>query len=332
MQPEPLIPALLDAFGRIHDYLRVSVTDRCNYRCVYCLPAEGTTWLPRESLLGYEEIARVVRVMAGMGLRSVRLTGGEPTVRRDLPALVEAIASVPGIVDVSMTTNAHRFASEAAGLKAVGLRRVNISLDSLDPVRFGRITRGGDLAAVLAGIDAAVVAGLTPVKVNMVVMRGENDDEVESMARWAMERAPAVQLRFIEYMPFDARWHQNVPAAEMRDRLAQAFGPLTPVHARLGGGPARHWQLGPLIVGFIAPITEHFCATCNRLRLLADGHLRTCLAHENTPSLRDVMRGGVSDAQLAAFLRGIVAGKPAGHLAEASGGMPFEGVMTQIGG
>lgn len=322
----------MDRFGRIHNYMRVSVTDRCNFRCVYCLPAEGVTWLPRESLLGFEEIARVVRVMAGMGLRSVRLTGGEPTVRRDLPALVAAIAAVPGIADVSMTTNAHRFAGQAAVLKAAGLRRVNISVDSLHADRFARITRGGELASVLAGIEAAIEAGLTPVKLNMVVMRGENDDEVVSMARWAMERAPAVQLRYIEYMPFDARWHENVPAGEMRARLAETFGEPVPLSARQGGGPARHWQLGPLVVGFIAPITEHFCATCNRLRLLADGHLRTCLAHEDTPSLRDVVRGGASDDQLAAVVRNIVAGKPAGHLAEADGGRAFEGIMTQIGG
>ncbi len=332
LPPSPPVSALLDRFGRIHNYLRVSVTDRCNFRCVYCLPEEGVTWLPRQSLLGYEEIARVVRVMAGMGLRSVRLTGGEPTVRRDLPALVESIAAVPGIVDLSMTTNAHRFASQASVLKAAGLRRVNISLDSLDAARFARITRGGDLAAVLAGIHAAIEAGLTPVKVNMVVMRGENDDEIVPMARWAMAVAPAVQLRFIEYMPFESRWHQNVPAAEMRVTLASALGELVPVTSKQGGGPAKHWQIGPLVVGFIAPITEHFCATCNRLRLLADGHLRTCLAHEDTPSLRDVLRGGATDGELALLLRGIVGGKPAGHLAEMAGGTAFEGVMTHIGG
>jgi GTP 3',8-cyclase len=332
LPPSPPVSALLDRFGRIHSYLRVSVTDRCNFRCVYCLPAEGVTWLPRDSLLGYEEIARLVRVMAGMGLRRVRLTGGEPTIRRDLPALVEALASVPGIEEVSMTTNAHRFAGEAARLKAAGLTRVNISVDSLDAARFSRITRGGELAAVLAGIEAAIEAGLTPVKLNMVVMRGENDDELVAMTRWALARAPAIQLRFIEYMPFDTRVHQNVRAAEMRERLSEAFGDLVPQPARQGGGPARHWQLGPLVVGFIAPITEHFCATCNRLRLLADGHLRTCLAHENTPSLRDVLRSGASDETIAEVVRSIVLGKPAGHLAEADGGTAFEGVMTHIGG
>ncbi len=328
----PTTPALLDRFGRLHDYLRVSVTDRCNFRCVYCLPEDGTTWLPRDGVLHYEEIVRVVRVLAPMGLRRVRLTGGEPTIRRDIEALVAGIAAVPGITDLTMTTNAHRFATQAAALKTAGLRRVNISIDSLDPARFAAITRGGDLHAVLAGIDAAVDAGLLPVKLNMVVMGGQNDDEVVSMARWALERAPAVQLRFIEYMPFDQRLHAGVPAAELRRRLEEAFGALVPVRERQGGGPATHWQLDPLVVGFIAPITEHFCASCNRLRLLADGHLRTCLAHEDTPSLRDVLRAGTSDDELGTLLRKIVRGKPAGHQAELDGGTAFEGVMTQIGG
>jgi cyclic pyranopterin phosphate synthase len=328
----PTSRALLDRFGRLHSYLRISVTDRCNFRCVYCLPAEGASWMPRRELLAYEEIARIVRVMAGMGLRRVRLTGGEPTVRRDIEQLVGAIASVDGIEDLSMTTNAHRFAAQAGALKAAGLRRVNISLDSLDPARFSSITRGGELAAVLQGVEAARNAGLAPIKLNAVVMRGVNDDEVVSMVEHFLEHAGDTVLRFIEYMPFEGRWHQNVPAAEMRARLEERFGRLTPVNESLGGGPASYWRVDGLTVGFIAPLTEHFCAKCNRLRLLADGHLRTCLAHENTPSLRDVLRSGASDAELEALLRSIVLGKPAGHEAETEGGVPFQGVMTAIGG
>ncbi len=322
----------MDRFGRLHTYMRVSVTDRCNYRCVYCLPEEGTTWLPRDHVLRYEEIARVVGIMAPMGLRRVRLTGGEPTIRKDIEELVAAVAAVPGIDEVSMTTNAHRFATNAAALKAAGLTRVNISIDSLDSARFSALTRGGDLSAVIAGIHAAVEVGLTPVKLNMVVMRGVNDDELVSLARWVATLAPAVQLRYIEYMPFNQRWHENVPASEMRERLARELGPLEPVAEKQGSGPATHWRVGPLVLGFIAPITEHFCASCNRLRLLADGHLRTCLAHEDTPSLRDVLRAGATDAEVAALLREIVRGKPAGHEAESEGGAAFEGVMTQIGG
>lgn len=323
---------MLDRWGRFHSYLRVSVTDRCNFRCVYCLSEEGVEYMPRSELLRYEEIARIVQVMATMGLRRVRLTGGEPTVRRDIEDLVRALGRVEGIDDISITTNAHRFASQAQALASAGLRRVNVSLDTLDPVRFAQITRGGKLAAVLDGIAASRAARLFPIKLNMVVMRGVNDDEIVSMARHCLPHAEHTVLRYIEYMPFENRWHENVPAREMRARLEAEFGPLLPVETSLGGGPARYWQAGPLTVGFIAPLSEHFCATCNRLRLLADGHLRTCLAHEDTPSLRDVLRGGADDQALAATIRAIVRGKPAGHEAAVEGGRHFEGVMTGIGG
>lgn len=327
----PVTRGLLDRFGRQHTYLRVSVTDRCNYRCVYCLPEEGLDWLPRAEVLRYEEIARLVGVFARMGVRGVRLTGGEPTVRRDIGELVAAIAAVPGIEDLAMTTNAHALAQNAAQLAASGLRRVNVSLDSLDAARFARITRGGKLAAVLAGIDAARAAGLLPVKINMVVMKGVNEDEIVPMARYFLPFAADVVLRFIEYMPFEGRWHENVSAAQMRARLEE-LAPVLPCGERLGAGPAKYWTVGGLRVGFIAPLTEHFCASCNRLRLLADGHLRTCLAHEDTPSLRDELRRGASDAELEGLIRRIVLGKPAGHAAETEGDRFFEGVMTGIGG
>jgi cyclic pyranopterin phosphate synthase len=327
----PTRPGLLDRFGRQHTYLRVSVTDRCNFRCVYCLPEEGQDWLSRSDMLRYEEIARIVAVFARMGVRRVRLTGGEPTVRRDIGRLVGALGEIPGVEDLSMTTNAHAFGRQAAMLAARGLRRVNISIDSLDPGRFGQITRGGKLDAVLAGIEAARAAGLTPIKLNMVVMKGVNDDEVVDMARFALPHAADTILRFIEYMPFDGRWHENVSAADLRRALA-VLGPVEPFAGDLGGGPAKYWMVGPLRVGFIAPLTEHFCASCNRLRLLADGHLRTCLAHEDTPSLRDLVRAGVSDDALEEAIRAIVRGKPAGHEAETDGGRFFEGVMTGIGG
>ena len=261
----------------------------------------------------------------------MRLTGGEPTIRRDLPRLVSALAAVPGIDDISLTTNAHRFATQAKALRAAGLSRVNISLDSLDPKRFGEITRGGDLGAVLAGVEAARAAGLTPIKINMVVMKGVNDDEVLAMARWCLPHRADTILRFIEYMPFEGRWHENVSAADMRAKLGE-LGELKTVDERLGGGPAKYWEVAGLRVGFIAPLTEHFCASCNRLRLLADGHLRTCLAHEETPSLRDIVRKGASDDELAGTIRAIVRGKPAGHEALTEGGRFFEGVMTGIGG
>ena len=335
--------ALVDRYGRLHTYLRVSVTDRCNYRCVYCMPAEGHAWLPRDEVLTHEEIVRIVTVMAGCGLRRVRLTGGEPLLRRGLVSLVAAIAAVPGIDDVSLTTNAHGLAELAQPLADAGLDRVNISIDSLDAGRFATLTRGGKLAAVLAGIAAAHAAGLGPVKLNMVVMRGENDDEIVSLAQacakgGTLAGVEETVLRYIEYMPFQGRWHENVPAREIRERLAAA-GALEPDRVGLPGvGPATYARWTPtsggdaVRVGFIAPLTEHFCARCNRLRLLVDGHLRTCLGYEDTPSLRDVLRGGASDDVLLAAIADIIRGKPAGHLAETEGGSAFEGVMTSIGG
>lgn len=339
MNGRPQTRALLDRFGRLHNYLRISVTDRCNYRCTYCMPEEGLQWLPRESMMRYEEIARLVRIFAGMGLRRVRLTGGEPTVRRDILELVREIATIPGIEDVAMTTNGHLFAPLAGPLREAGLSRVNISLDTLDPQLFGSITRGGRLEPVLEAIDAAVAAGLTPVKLNMVVMEGVNEQEVERMVRWCLPRAESVWLRFIEYMPFEGRWHASYTAQQIRERLSSQFEvrPRTEV-AGPGGGPARYYLAShpdfprPLTIGFIAPLTEHFCAACNRLRLLADGDLRTCLAHENNPNLRDLLRSGASDQEIETVLRQIVMGKPAGHEARTEGGRNFEGVMTGIGG
>jgi GTP 3',8-cyclase len=346
----PRTGALLDRFGRLHSYLRISVTDRCNYRCVYCMPAEGLAWMPRKELLTYDEIGRLVGIFAGMGVRRVRLTGGEPTVRRDILELVRRLGAIPGIEDLAMTTNGHLLGPLAGQLAAAGLRRVNISIDSLDPDRFSRLTRGGNLAAVLQAIDAAVAAGLCPVKLNMVVIGGENDAEILAMARYAAERAGAVELRFIEYMPFGDRWHSSVPSARIREILSEVYRltPATAAERGTGAGPARCWlarpvddpagdsagsdRNPPLRLGFISPITEHFCASCNRLRLLADGQLRTCLAHEDNPGLRDLLRGGASDAEISAVIRGIVDGKPAGHEAEALGGRNFQGVMTAIGG
>ena len=335
--------ALVDRHGRLHTYMRVSVTDRCNFRCVYCMPAEGHAWLPRDEVLRFEEIVRIVRVMAPSGLRRVRLTGGEPLLRKDLVDLVAELVATPGIDDVSLTTNAFGLAELAAPLARAGLRRVNISIDSLQAERFSAVTRGGKLASVLDGIAAAHAAGLGPVKLNTVVMRGVNDDEIVPLAEaclpgGALAGAVETVLRFIEYMPFEGRWHENVPAKEIRERLA-ATGTLRADSGAIPGvGPATYarWspahRTGSVRIGFIAPLTEHFCALCNRLRLLVDGHLRTCLGYEDTPSLRDLLRGGGTDAELLGAIAAIVQGKPAGHLAETEGGTAFEGVMTSIGG
>ena len=330
MTPSPL----LDRLGRVHTYLRVSVTDRCNYRCVYCMPEEGLNWLPREDLLNYEEIARLIRVFARLGIRKIRLTGGEPTLRADLPLLVEAIAQTPGIDDLSLTTNGHTLARLAPRLAAAGLRRVNISLDSLRPDRFAALTRGGSLERVLAGVDAALAAGIRPVKINAVLLQGENDDEILDLAAFFGQRAADIELRFIEYMPFEARWHACVPSAQVRATLATRYTLCPDGPRSADAGPARTWRLAEngLRVGFISPLSEHFCATCNRLRLMVDGHLRTCLAHEDTPSLRDLLRQGHDDDALAAAIRAMVMGKPDGHDCGVTEGQLFEGVMTAIGG
>jgi cyclic pyranopterin phosphate synthase len=328
-----MIP-LEDTFGRSHTYLRVSVTDRCNFRCVYCMPEEGLSWMPRSDVLRYEEIARIVSAMAKMGVAKVRITGGEPTLRSDIEQLVAAIAGTPGITDVAMTTNAHTLAALAQRLANAGLNRVNISIDSVNPERFARLTRGGILSRVLEGIEAARAAGLTPIRLNAVVLAGENEDDLFEMVDYFAPHAADTELRFIEYMPFERRLHQSVPNATLRARLAERCE-ITPDGGQTeAGGPARYWRLADsdLRVGFISPLSEHFCASCNRLRLMVDGHLRTCLAHEDTPSLRDMLRAGASDAQLEQAIREMVLGKPTGHDCQIDGGTLFEGVMTSIGG
>lgn len=339
--------ALIDRFGRPHTYLRISVTDRCNYRCTYCMPAEGLEWLPRSQVLTYEEIGRLAAVFGRLGIERVRLTGGEPTVRRDIEQLVAAIAAVPSIRDIAMTTNGHTFAAKAEALARAGLRRVNISIDSLDPSQFREMTRGGDLRKVLESIDAARALGIVPVKLNCVVVNGVNDDQIEAMVERFADHAADTVIRFIEFMPFGGNGERrlHLPASTIRERLARRWT-LERLSERIdghppgaaipsGGGPSRDWRIAETgqIVGFISPITEHFCDSCNRLRLQADGHLRTCLSRDGTPSLRDLLRKGATDEALAAAIRGMVWQKVAGHEAHLDEGFhAFEGVMTRIGG
>lgn len=332
----PTAGPLLDRFGRTHTYVRISVTDRCNYRCVYCMPAEGLDWMPREALLTYEEVVRIARVLVGMGIHRIRLTGGEPTVRRDLPELVRALGGLDGLHDLSMTTNGHLFAARAREFAESGLKRVNISIDTLDPDQFRTLTRGGDLDRVLAAIQAAVDAGLTPVKLNAVMVAGDNDAQLHALVERFAPLAPNVQVRFIEAMPFSGavRERTHLSTAAMKARLGERYT-LEPAARQVGGGPATTFNLAEngLTVGFISPITEHFCHSCNRLRLQADGHLRTCLSRDPTPSLRDLIRGGVDDDTLAHAIRTQVWGKVAGHEAHhEEGWRAFEGVMTRIGG
>ena len=334
---------LVDRFGRVPTYLRESVTDRCNFRCVYCLPEDGAPQVPRKQILRYEEIERLVRIFAGLGIRKVRITGGEPTVRKDIETLVTKVAATDGIEEVALTTNGLSLAWFAPRLAAAGLRRVNVSLDTLDPERFAMLTRGGRLDRVLAGIEAARAAGLAPIKINAVLMEGVNDHEVVDLVEYFSPHAADTELRFIEYMPFDpegtapptfSRLFRSVPARRVRERLGQRFTLVEGPPRGGADGPAVGWRIAEtgLKVGFVSPLSEHFCASCNRLRLVADGHLRTCLAHEDTPNLRDLVRGGATDAQLASAIRAMVMGKPEGHDCQIDGGRPFAGVMTGVGG
>ncbi|MEA3345258.1 MAG: GTP 3',8-cyclase MoaA, partial [Chloroflexota bacterium] len=286
--------ALIDRYGRAITYLRISVTDRCNLRCVYCMPAEGIHLRSHEEILRYEEIVRIVRVAVGMGIRFVRLTGGEPLVRKELVKLVRMLRAIPGLEELSMTTNGTLLADHAQALAEAGLDRVNISLDSLRPERFHRITRLGNLSDVLKGIEAAERAGLVPLKLNTVVMRGLNDDEVVELARLTLEHG--WHVRFIEPMPVGSRtlWDgiRYVPGSEVRDRIEEALGSLRSTQGPKGHGPARNFKLPRSLgtVGFITPWSENFCASCNRMRLTADGRIRPCLLSDIEVDLRGPLR------------------------------------------
>lgn len=287
---------MIDGFGRRIEYLRISVTDKCNLRCVYCMPEEGLPWLRREDLLTYEEIASVVRTMAGMGLRRVRLTGGEPLVRQDLSRLAEMISSVPEIEDLSLSTNAVLLAPMAAALKAAGVNRLNVSLDSLDPQRFDAIVRRpGSFARVMDGLRAAEASGFAPIKLNVVLIRGQNDHEVEAFA--ALTRERPWHIRFIELMPtganLDLSAHHTVSCDEVLERLRRVDA-LEPVEGPTGNGPARYYRYtgAPGTVGVITPMSHTFCDRCNRMRLTADGQLRPCLFGHLQTDLRGPLRRG----------------------------------------
>ncbi|MBI4521296.1 MAG: GTP 3',8-cyclase MoaA [Gemmatimonadetes bacterium] len=289
---------MTDSFGRRIEYLRISVTDKCNLRCVYCMPMEGLPWLKRAELLSYEEIVEIVRVMAALGLQRVRLTGGEPLVRRDLPELVAMIAEVEGIEDIALSTNAVLLAEHADALKTAGLKRVNISLDSLRPERIDAIARRpGSHAKILAGLTAAERAGFEPIKVNTVIMRSQNFDEVDDFAQITRERP--WHIRFIEVMPTGANLEISrddfVSCTEVVARLRR-IGDLRPVQGPLGNGPATYYRFEGAAgtVGVITPMSHNYCDRCNRMRLTADGLLRPCLFGDIQTNLRDPLRRGDS--------------------------------------
>jgi cyclic pyranopterin phosphate synthase len=326
---------LEDGLGRRVTYLRLSVTDRCNYRCTYCMPEEGIAKLPHADVLSFEEAARLTAVLARLGVTRVRLTGGEPLVRRGLADLVARLAAVPGIAEIVMTTNGHGLAAALPALQAAGLKGVNISLDSLDPLRFARVTRRGDLSVVRAGIEAA--ARVFPaVRLNTVAIAGFNDDELGRLCRFAWARGCVP--RFLEHMPMsDGRLRppgRFISAPEIRARiLADLGGSLSPdAGDGQGHGPARYFRHSSgRLVGIIAAITERFCGACNRVRLDASGHLRACLAHDGACDLKAAFTAG-GEAAVEAAVRAALARKPAGHAFAAGGGGCAATHMVAVGG
>jgi len=310
----PGVP-LIDDFGRVADDLRVSVTDRCNFRCTYCMPAEGLEWLPRDQLLHYEEVTKLVELFVGLGVRSVKITGGEPTVRADLPKLVFMLRELAPAVELSMTTNGVLLEKLAQPLADAGLDRVTVSLDSLARHRFHEMTRRDALDKVFAGIEAANAAGLAPVKVNCVVIAGTNDDELLDFASWSRETGHDV--RFIEYMPLDAdqAWERDkvLPSASILARIGARF-PLAEAGADREPATRYTWSDGaPGGLGVISSVTEPFCDTCNRLRLTSEGQFRTCLFAMDSTDLRGPLRAGASDGELAGLIGEAVGRKWAGH-------------------
>jgi cyclic pyranopterin phosphate synthase len=324
---------LVDPFGRVVRDLRISVTDRCNFRCTYCMPEEGMQWMPRSDILTFEEIERIARIcVERYGFDGIRLTGGEPTVRAHLATLVAKLAQLG--IDLAMTTNGATLRHSADALRQAGLKRLNISLDTLDREKFERMTRRDELHNVLAGIEAAQEAGFAPVKINTVVERGVNDDEIVDLARFGRERG--LEVRFIEVMPLDASdaWQRSqvVGQDELVATLAAEW-PLEQVPAR-GAAPADRWRYadGGGVVGVIPTVTKPFCGDCDRVRLTADGQFRTCLFATNEFDLRELLRNGASDADIEACIEAAVGTKWAGHQINQVNFIRPARTMSQIGG
>lgn len=323
-----------DRFDRVIDYLRISITDRCNLRCIYCMPSQGVSLLNHDDILNYEEILRTVRVAAGLGVRKIRITGGEPLVRKNLAWLISSLKAIPGIEDISLTTNGLLLGNLIDALAEAGLTRINVSIDSLEPSRYAEITRGGDLARVLAGIRRAGELGIHPVKINMVPIRGVNDDEIEAFARLA--RDEQYDVRFIEFMPTGANefWSAErvVTTDEIMERVGK-LGALTPVRHRKDG-PARYYSMEGTqgVLGFISPISHHFCGSCNRLRLTSDGKLRPCLFSETEIDLKSAMRRGAPDSELERLLLLAIEVKPQAHTLTSSPVTHDRRPMSAIGG
>ena len=332
----PIHGPLVDGFGRVHSDLRISVTDRCNIRCFYCMPAENVQFLNRRQLLTFEEIERFVNVAARLGVRKLRLTGGEPLVRRELPVLIEKLARIEGIEDIALTTNGLLLADQAAELKAAGLRRLNISLDALSAEKFQQITRREGYEQVLEGIFEAQRVGFAKLKLNAVAIRGLTEEEVVPLGLFA--RRHGMEVRFIEYMPLDAEgnWDtsQVLGGDEILRLLTAGIGPLEPLPVVDPSQPATDYQFtdGVGRIGFINPVTQPFCGDCNRLRITAEGQLRNCLFSTVEWDARELLRSGASDDELAELVRSCVAAKRAGHGINSEEFIKPQRAMYQIGG
>lgn len=327
---------LVDRFGRVHRNLRVSVTDRCNIRCFYCMPLENVQFKPRHEILSFEEIERFVRVAAGLGIRKIRLTGGEPLVRQDVDQLVERLVEVPGIEDIALTTNGILLTEQASRLKRAGLHRLNISLDTLSEERFQKIARREGLQRVLDGIAAAQAAGFERIRLNAVAIRDLTEDDIVPLVDFA--RRHGLEMRFIEFMPLDGEQHwegrQVLSGAEIRRRVEEAFGPLVPAWRDDPSQPAVDFDFadGQGRIGLINPVTEPFCGDCDRLRLTAEGQIRNCLFSIEEWDARALLRGGGSDEQMADLVRDCVGAKRAGHGIDSDAFVRPRRAMYQIGG
>jgi cyclic pyranopterin phosphate synthase len=327
---------LIDGYGRLHDNLRVSVTDRCNIRCFYCMPEKDVQFVPRAEILTFEEIERFVRIATGLGVTKVRITGGEPLVRRDLDVLVERLTSMPAIRDIALTTNGVLLAEQASALRRAGLRRLNVHLDTLDRAKFAQITRRDELGRVLAGLEAAEQAGFESIKINAVAVKGLFESDIIPLAHFGREHG--FQVRYIEFMPLDAQglWdHSRVLLMEDILRvLGQEFGPLEPVPDPDPRAPALEYRFpdGRGSVGFIASVSRPFCLNCNRIRLTADGHLRYCLFALEETDVKSLLRSGAGDEEIRETIRRTVAAKWVGHEIQQAGFVPPPRPMYSIGG
>ncbi len=326
---------IVDSYNRHINYLRISVTDRCNLRCVYCMPAGGIPLLSHNEILSFEEITRIARIASRTGISKIRITGGEPLVRKGITSLIEQLQAIPGINDLSITTNGILLESHADALKKAGLRRINISLDSLDAEKYKKITRGGDIHAVLRGINKAQDAGFNPIKINVVVMRGVNDDELCSFAELSMQHN--AHIRFIEFMPVDEKsiWGKDLYISndELKTGLSR-MGELVPVEPDVGSGPAVMYRLkgAPGLIGLISPLSNHFCATCNRLRLTADGKLRACLFSDDETDIKTPLRTGCTDSRLQDIITQVILSKPRRHTVMEPSFKKCKKGMSAIGG